>query len=810
MPSPLPFLFTSPRMVALVDRPQMVPNEGPVADSIYGYHTFWAAEVPFIPAYVSKDARDFDREATNRITRMTQRYVRFLYDLAQSRDNLTTFELRFVARPQESGLAKVGIAFIGKTFHPNEQMSRKLALALWNKFNAVFPREVPFSYPLLPVYEHPPTDSECSFQQWFEPISFGELSQFASVVELRKYEDWPTLRNIGGVYHAHDYIPHPFVPALDYSAMARLFETMAHQDSTCMVAVTIRPQTLTDQEDLLLHEHARWFERLASGQINEDNPLAEVLHEMKNDVLDAYPKAHAEQGRQVFNVLKRECRSLFAIRLQVVGNPVAEDSLIEALGSEVMANAGNAYPSRWSRVEASTIAEFRWALFNLQWLEFARWSISPLIQQAPALVRLRQLATALEVSGAFRLPVSPGSGGLAGLDVRDEPFSLPHTTQSKGHMPGFALGTIQDRGIPTCIPCSLSTSAFSGIVQLFGEASRTRDHILEKLLQGAKGASIPWTLIGEAGSGSYTQMAKQPGVRHIVVDAAFPALNLYFHPLLPPPGIALSRFVDAIVRVFMTVYGLDYAASGLLRRAFLQTYAHAGWTDERVGQPITLTKLADHIDSIIQGANIPSQTANLLRSSCVIALQDMMETAPNLNDAPYAPVAPALEPTIIEFGWLGSDINSIMLRGCLWMWLTLALSTSAPAKAGTPRGFVALAEAHAVFGSSMDKNGSSKKPQPTGDSVASIATLARNAARAGIGTLLIDDRPDLLSTQVTNQAGITIVTANANMTAQGQATLLIEASPRQRGRMYRLNPMEAVVALRGSSPFLISLEAGSC
>src|SRR5713101_5539355 len=162
MPSPSPFLFTSPRMVALVDRPQMVPKEGPVADSIYGYHTFWAAEVPFIPAFVSKDARDFDREATNRITRMTQRYVRFLYDLAQSRDNLTTFELRLVARPQESRVANVGLAFIGKIFHPNEQMSRKLALALWNKFNAVFPREVPFSYPLLPVHEHPQTESEYS------------------------------------------------------------------------------------------------------------------------------------------------------------------------------------------------------------------------------------------------------------------------------------------------------------------------------------------------------------------------------------------------------------------------------------------------------------------------------------------------------------------------------------------------------------------------------------------------------------------------------------------------------------------------
>src|SRR5690348_16169451 len=115
-----PYLFTSQRMVASVDRPQMIPAEGPIADSIYGFHTLWAAEVPFIPAHVGKDDRDFDTEATNRLSRVVQRQVRFLYDLAQCRDNLATFELRFVARPQSDGLTRIGIAFLGKTFHPNE------------------------------------------------------------------------------------------------------------------------------------------------------------------------------------------------------------------------------------------------------------------------------------------------------------------------------------------------------------------------------------------------------------------------------------------------------------------------------------------------------------------------------------------------------------------------------------------------------------------------------------------------------------------------------------------------------------------
>ncbi len=792
-------------MVALVDRPQMVPAEGPAADPIYGYHTLWAAEVPFIPAHVSKDDRDFDAEATNRITRAVQRHVRFLYDLAQSRDNLSTFELRFVAWPQPGGLAKVGIVFLGKTFHPNEQMSRKLALALWDKFSAVFPREVPFSYPLIPVREDPQTVSPQthSFQQWYEPIPFERLTNFGSIVELRKYEDWPTLRNVGGVYHAHDYIPHPFVPALDYSAMARLFETMAHQDKTCIVAITVRPQQLTDQEELILHEHARWFERVASGQADDDNPLTDVMQELKNDVFDAYPRAHAEQGLQVYNVLKRECRSLFTVRLQVVGDPVAEATLIEALGSEVMANAGNAYPSRWTRVEASNASEFRWALFNLQWLEFVRWSISPLIQQAPAIVRLRQLATVLEVSGAFRLPVAPSSGGLAGLEVRDEPFS-PSITAPNGHALGLVLGTILDRGVPTGIPCSLPINALSSLTQVFGEVSESRERLTQKLLRGAKASGIPWILLGGT-ENSYAHLAAQLGARHILVDAGFQGLNLPFHPFLPPAGIQLTKFIDTLVRVFMAVYTLDFAAGSLLRRALLKTYELAGWADRKIGRPIDLAELATQVGAITQQADVPSQTADLLRTRCELALLDLIATAPNLRDAPYAQDTSWLEPTIIELGWLGSDINSTILRGCLWSWLTHTL-TSAPVTAQATRGFVASTEAHTLFGSVVDRSGSSRGPtSPLASPASPIATLAQNFARLGVGTILIDDRPDLLYAQTTDKAEVTMLTSNANMDAQEYAAGLIGASPRQRLRLYRLNPMEAVVAVRGSTPMLIGL-----
>lgn len=798
MQLPQPYFFTSPRTIALVDRPQMIPMEGPVADSIYGYHTLWAAEVPFIPANIGKDDRDFDADTTNRITRAVQRQVRFLYDLAQSRDNLTTFEMRLVAWPRATGQAQVGIAFLGKTFHPNEQMSRKLALTLWNKFNAVFPREVPFSYPLIPVDEYSGTRTH-SFQQWYEPMPFDEIKHLSSIVELRKYEDWPTLRNIGGVYHAHDYIPHPFVPALDYSAMARLFETMAHQNEPCIVAITVRPQQLTDQEELILHEHARWFERVAKGEVDEDNPLAEVMQELKNDVFDAYPRAHAEQGLQVYNVLKRECRSLFTVRLQVVGNPIAHATLIEALGSEVMANAGNAYPSRWTRTEASDSSEFRWALFNLQWLEFARWGISPLIQQAPAIVRLRQLATVTEVAGAFRLPTAPGSAGLVGVEVRDEPFLPPLATVFEP-LSGIALGSLLDRGVPTGIACSLPINALSGLTQIFGEASETRERVLQRLLGNFTSLGSPWILLGGAGT-NCSHIATQLNARSIQIDASAQRLNLGFHPLLPPPGVALSKFVDALVRVFVTIYMLDTSAIALLRRAFLQTYKLAGWNEGQNGRPIDPTMLAAQIEAVAQHTDVPPRLGELLLTRCVLALRDLAITVPGLIDAPSIPNASWLEATCIESDWLAGDSNSALLRGCLWAWYALAFSAQ-----NTPA-VIAVMDAHTLFGSQTERNNASSSgsvPVPTASLLPTVA-LAHHFAAMGIGTMFIDNRPDLLHGEASNRAGLTIITQNSNITTQEYAATLIGASSRQCLRMCHLNSTEAIVKLSNTPPILIEL-----
>src|SRR5258706_14539433 len=106
MQLPQPYLHLSDRTFALGDRQYMQPLEGLIADTVFGYHTIWAAEVPFIPARTGTGEKDFDSEATNRLTRVMQRQVRLLYDLAQIRDHLTTFGLRPGSRPAAPAAAR--------------------------------------------------------------------------------------------------------------------------------------------------------------------------------------------------------------------------------------------------------------------------------------------------------------------------------------------------------------------------------------------------------------------------------------------------------------------------------------------------------------------------------------------------------------------------------------------------------------------------------------------------------------------------------------------------------------------------------
>ena len=791
MQLPQPYFYTSPRMIGMVDRPQMVPHEGPLADPVYGYHTLWIAEVPFIPAPVGESHGDFDQAASNRVKYAMQRQVRFLYDLAKSREALSTFELRFVSWPRPGGFSQVGIAFLGKTFHEDEAISRRLAAGLWNQFSALFPREAPFSYPLVPVTEGDSslTGQTHTFAEWYQPISIDNITRPGSLVELRKYEDWPTIRDVGGTLHARDYISHPFVAALDYSAMARLFETLARQQRICIVSITLRPQRLTDQEIAILHELAGWYQRVAKGEEILDNPLVEVLREFKSNVFEASLSARAELGQSVYQNLVREHRSLFTVRLQVIGDPVVENDLIEALGSEVMANAGSSYPSRWTRVEPQDEREFYWSRFNLQWLEFARWGISSRVRQAPAIIRLRQLVTVSEAAGAFRLPIAPSGGGLAGIAVRDEPFSVSSTAFNVQSDLSFTIGNLHDRGVPTDLPLTLTIDSLSGFTYLFGSSGKSQDEALRGILRGATKYGLPWVLIKQQGRDK-THITEGLPVSYTAVDTLKSQQVCSIQPFLPPAGIPLAAFLDALLRVFTAAFHLDAATTPVLRHALMEVYSSASNSET-----FNLATLVAKLDRAIQQESAPAALTDALHTQCILPLQDLAMTLGASYSLSGTTDGPLTTPLVVELGWIGSDTSSAIVQGCIWIWCALALSMQAASPDHDLQGLVAIENVRTLFGAGAQEQNSS----------ASLSSLAQMFVRAGVGTLLIDDRPDLLDKGMIHQPGMTIFTYNAHETAVDDIVARLDMSKREKARIRRLTRNEAVIARSGAEPVLVTM-----
>lgn len=792
MQLPQPYLYTSPRMVALRDRPQMAALEGIVADPVFGYHTLWAAEVPFIPGSVASGKGDSSKgkgEDGRKLEPVMQRQMRFLYDLAQSSEHLATFELRFVSQPQPHGPTCVGIVFLGKVFHTDAAFSRQLALGLWDKFSALFPREAPFSYPLVPIESYDAaTTATHSFLDWFLPLPVEQLIYPQSIVELRKYEDWPSIRDIGRALHPRDYIPHPFVAALDHSAMARLFETMARQRQTVVVAITLRPQRLTDLEVALLHQFAGWYQRApdAEPEVVSDNRLIQQWRELHSDSIDNYKRSRAELGQRVYDELVREHRSLFLIRLQVIGSPVAQDDVIEALGSEVMANVGNVYPSRWERVEAANPDELHWARFNMQWLEFARWGISPILQQDRRIIRLRQLATVAEAAGAFRLPIAPGRDTLAGMAVRDEPFTLPIAPLTEFDA-SCVLGTVLDRGVATTLHLSLPPDIRACQIQIFGERGVTREQLVERIL--AADAACPWILLREGGV-SGRALAERLDARYISLERPDSQEPPGFHPLYPPPGVAPSVYSDALLRVLQTVCALEPATIPLLRQSLQALYQRV---EQEAGFVPGFATLAEWLDAHASDKKLPSDIARALRTQCIPPLQDLALTTAHLRMEP-AKSAFSIAPGVIDIGWLGGTINNALFYGCLWVWHALAFSQAPASGAAGAKGILALEDAHLLFPSRKQEAGTTP-----------LASLMRSSTQAGIGTVLIDDRPDILDSTITNQAAVTILTRCPRSDVREYVAKLVGASSGQQARLALLQDLEAVIQLQGNVPVHIAL-----
>jgi hypothetical protein len=740
----LPYIYTSPR--ELVQQPIDFDNEQGVSyKAVGGEHSIWAARVPFLPAMLSDD---FTRLGKQRIQLIMERQMRFIYDLARSRENQATFELRFISTPNpvpgQPNL--VDIVFLGKVFSVRQRGGHNLAVKLWDKFVSNFPLEDPFNYPLEPV-----TTPE-EFQRYYAPVAFEELEP-ANILEIRKYEDMPirNMARLGRVERKGDYIAHPFVPSVSFNPMGRFFAALTSQRQKCYVGISIRPTRMFDQEVYNVSFAIGQFKKTAS----EDD-----------DVTEEYIRTRSIIGTFVYQQLMMEREQLVMLRIHIVGEHSAPYGITEALGSEVVGNAQSKYPTQWAMVQPADEHEMRAALNNLRYLEHDIWGHT---LASPPLIRLRYLCSPDEATGAFRLPVAPESGYLPGVLVKSEPFVAPADElelrrQARANLNDvFAqsdqasrekkidLGVVYHRGYATAQPFRINVRDLTRHALIAGSTgsgkSTTIKHLLAQLWMKHR---IPFLVLYPIEKPDYRELR---GFRDLANDLLVFTLGdestspFRFNPFEVPDGLLLKTHLSRLMRVFMTAFTLQDPLPMIYREALRRVYRDRGWNTilergESGREYPIMSDLYHAIREITDSLKYGREVQDNVRQASVIRIGDLLENAGHVVNVRQSMSLQTIlnQPTVMEIGRVGSAQDTTLLMGFLLMRFAEEVERN-PRPLDLPH-ITVVEEAHRLMAETgIALSGSGDSRSAAGEDFSNILAEVRGY---GEGVIIAEQIPTLL------------------------------------------------------------------
>jgi hypothetical protein len=739
-----PYIFLSSREF-VQEAVDFDNNHGVTYREVGGEHAIWAARVPFVPAMMSED---FTRLGRERIRLIMERQFHFIYDLARLREHRATFELRFIATPNpvpgQPNL--IDMVFLGKVFATRFRGGQPLAERLWEKFQATFPVEDPFNYPLEPV------TNEAEFRSYLEPIPTANLTADC-LLEIRKYEDMPirSTAALGRLERTGDYVAHPFVPCVDFNPMGRFLAALAREPQRCLVGISLRPVRMFDQEIFNVSYAIGQFKKT----IGDDAGVTEE-----------YIRSRAGIGTFVYQQLMQEREGLVLVRVHLVGEDHAPYGLAGALGSEMMGNAENVYPTQWSAAQPADEHEFATAVANLRFLEQAHWghTIAPLPLQ-----RLRYFATAREAYGAFRLPVPSESGYLPGVLVKSEPFVAPadelelreqaranrndalaaSTEQARNRKVG--LGVVYHRGSATAQAFRLNVRDLTRHALIAGSTgsgkSTTVKHILVQLWLEHR---VPFLVLYPVDKPDYRELRGFPALADelLVFTLGDESTSPFrFNPFEVPDGLLLKTHLSRLMRVFTAAFSLQDPLPMIYREALRQVYREKGWDivlerGESSRDYPTMAEFYAAIKRIADGLEYGREVKDTVRQASVIRIGDLLENAGHVvNVRRSMPLGKILnQPTIMELGRVGSAQDTALLMGFLLMRFTEEVERH-PRHAEHPH-ITVIEEAHRLMAETGPRSESGGDTRgAAGEDFANILAEVRGF---GEGIIIAEQIPTLL------------------------------------------------------------------
>ena len=667
----LPYIFTSPR-VFIRQEISFDNTYGLVYQETGGEHAIWAARVPFLPAMLSED---FTRLGKTRIPHIQQRMFRFIYDLARTRENRAVFELRFISTPNpvpdQPNL--IDIIFLGKVFSVRQRAGQPLAERLWEKFVSIFPLEDPFNYPLEPI-----TDP-LEFQRYYEPLSFEQILP-GQILEIRKHEDMPirSTAPMGRVERKGDYIAHPFVPNVEFNPMGRFLAALAAQPQKCYTGISLRPTRMFDQEVYNVSFAIGQFKKTAT----EDD-----------DITEEYIRSRSGIGIYVYQELMEEREQLVMVRVHLVGEHEAPYGLAEALGSEMMGNANNKYPTQWVAAQPADEHEFASEMNNLRFLEHEIWGHT---LASPPMERLRYLATAREAYGAFRLPVPPESGYMPGILVKDEPFialadelelqrqaranlnDAEKETMQQAQEKKITLGMVYHRGNRTPQPFRVNLRDLTRHALIAGSTgsgkSTTIKYILAQLWQEYQ---APFLVLYPIDKPDYRELLRFPKLAEdlLIFTLGDERTSPFrFNPFEVPEGVLLKTHLSRLMRVFNAAFTLQDPLPMVYREALRQVYRQKGLDivmgrgETGVEYPI-MSEFHVVIKKIADSLEYGKEVKDNVRQASVIRIADLLENAGYVVNTRQSMsfIEVLNRPTVMELGRVGSTQDTSLLMGFLLM-----------------------------------------------------------------------------------------------------------------------------------------------
>jgi hypothetical protein len=652
-----------------------------------GCHAIFAARVPFIPSFMTSDfVRTLVGGGKSRIDLITERQIRFINDLINARflaGGAVAFDLRFIARPalDSDKPSQLEIVFLGKVFHANRNQARELCRQLWRKFIAHYPLEDPFNYPLEAI-------EESQLDRYLYPIPVEQIGG-PQLLEIRKYEDSDPY--VGAESNSVGYYPHPFRPTFDATALGRFLEALAQQRQLCIASVCIQPTALFPEELRVVNQMISSYTRMSAesgdGRMPND-PRATEAQELKaQSWLNMYRKERYADIHSAFWPLINQRDHLFKIKIQVLGEQEAPADLLEALGSELIENStAELEPRRWARERPETPEDVAVARYNFYALEQCPWGPQRLDATAQ---RLRFLVSATEAAGAFRLPIPPESGYLPGLEVRDEPFVLPHESADPPDR-AVVLGEIIHRGQPSGQHFRLSVRELTRHGLVAGSTGTGKTNTCLWLLsQLWKQHHIPFLVMYPIDKPDYRILMADPPIRDQLLiftagdDRTAP---FRFNPFAVAEGILLRTHMSLLMRCFSAAFSMWDPLPAVYRAAIRQVYADRGWdVVNGVGgdSGTRVPTMADFYETLVAVAtemtkDYGREAQGNIRQGSEIRIRDLlMNMGSVVNAAEPAPIAELLKrPTVMELGRVGSTEDTALLMGFLLMLLSEQLQSN--------------------------------------------------------------------------------------------------------------------------------------